>query len=65
MTKACHGQIFIEQYIEQSERLGEQRGEQHGEAKMLLRLTERKFGPPILILTLTIACDHWSSRVTY
>jgi predicted transposase/invertase (TIGR01784 family) len=35
-------QTFIEKYIEQ----GEQRGEQRGEAKMLLRLIERKFGPP-------------------
>jgi len=31
-------QTFIERYIEQ--------GEKRGEAKLLLRLIERKFGPP-------------------
>jgi predicted transposase/invertase (TIGR01784 family) len=35
-------QTFIDRYIAQ----GEQRGEQRGRATMLLRLIERKFGPP-------------------
>lgn len=35
-------QTFIEKYIEQ----GLQQGERRGEATMLLRLIERKFGPP-------------------
>ena len=39
-------QTFIEKYIEQGKQIGEQRGEQRGLAKMLLRLIERKFGPP-------------------
>lgn len=39
-------ETFIDRYIAQGERLGEQRGEQRGQAKTLLRLIERKFGPP-------------------
>ncbi|MFB1488270.1 MULTISPECIES: DUF4351 domain-containing protein [unclassified Thiocapsa] len=35
-------ETFIDRYIAQ----GEQRGEQHGRATILLRLIERKFGPP-------------------
>lgn len=35
-------QTFIDRYIEQ----GRQQGEQQGEAKVLVRLIERKFGPP-------------------
>ena len=35
-------ETFIDRYIAQ----GEQRGKQLGEATMLLRLIERKFGPP-------------------
>lgn len=43
-------ETFIDRYIAQGERRGEQRGErrgeQRGQAKTLLRLIERKFGPP-------------------
>ncbi|WPL11545.1 Rpn family recombination-promoting nuclease/putative transposase [Thiorhodovibrio litoralis] len=43
-------ETFIDRYIAQGEQrgiqLGEQRGIQLGEAKTLLRLIERKFGPP-------------------
>ena len=39
-------ETFIDRYIAQGERCGEQRGEQRGQAKILLRLIERKFGPP-------------------
>lgn len=35
-------QTFIDKYIEQ----GLKQGERRGEAAMLLRLIERKFGPP-------------------
>jgi hypothetical protein len=35
-------ETFIDRYIAQ----GEQRGEQRGQAKSLLRVIERKFGPP-------------------
>jgi hypothetical protein len=39
-------ETFIDRYIAQGKELGEQRGKQLGEAEMLLRLIERKFGPP-------------------
>ncbi len=39
-------QTFIDQYIQQGLQQGLQQGERRGEATMLLRLLERKFGPP-------------------
>ena len=39
-------QTFIDKYIEQGLQQGLQQGERRGEATMLLRLLERKFGPP-------------------
>ena len=39
-------QTFIDRYIEQGLQQGLQQGERRGEATMLLRLLERKFGPP-------------------
>lgn len=39
-------QTFIDRYIEQGLQQGLQKGERRGEATMLLRLIERKFGPP-------------------
>ncbi|MBK1699842.1 hypothetical protein CKO22_02625 [Thiococcus pfennigii] len=39
-------ETFIDRYIAQGEQRGKQLGEQHGRATILLRLIERKFGPP-------------------
>lgn len=39
-------QTFIDRYIEQGLQQGLRQGERRGEAAMLLRLIERKFGPP-------------------
>jgi len=39
-------QTFIDRYIEQGLQQGLQQGERRGEATILLRLLERKFGPP-------------------
>lgn len=39
-------ETFIDRYIAQGEQRGEQLGERQGQAKTLLRLIERKFGPP-------------------
>ncbi len=58
-------ETFIDRYIAQ----GEQRGEQRGEAKILLRLIERKFGPPSETVRHRItAADsetllEWSDRI--
>jgi len=40
-------QTFIDRYIEQGRQQGLQQGRHQGEAAVLLRLIERKFGPPI------------------
>jgi hypothetical protein len=39
-------QTFIDRYIEQGRQQGIDIGQQQGEAKLLLRLIERRFGPP-------------------
>jgi len=39
-------ETFIDKYIALGEQRGEQHGEQRGRATILLRLIERKFGPP-------------------
>lgn len=40
-------QTFIDRYIEQGRQQGIQQGRHQGEAAVLLRLIERKFGPPM------------------
>ncbi len=58
-------QTFIDRYIEQ----GRQEGRQEGEAIVLLRLIERKFGPPSEAIRRRIAdADsdtllRWSERI--
>jgi hypothetical protein len=39
-------QTFIDRYIEQGRQAGRQEGRQEGGAAILLRLIDRKFGPP-------------------
>jgi len=39
-------ETFMDRYIAQGEQRGEERGKQLGQATTLLRLIERKFGPP-------------------
>jgi predicted transposase YdaD len=62
-------QTFIERYIEQGKQLGLERGRQEGQATLLLRLIERKFGPPSeAVLERIASADQdmllrWSDRI--
>jgi len=62
-------QTFIDKYIEQGLQQGLQQGEKRGEATMLLRLIERKFGPPSERVRAQVSqADaetllHWSERL--
>ena len=62
-------QTFIERYIEQGKQLGLERGRQEGQATLLLRLIERKFGPPTeAVLERIASADQdtllrWSDRI--
>ena len=62
-------QTFIDRYIEEGRQKGRQEGRQEGRATVILRLIERKFGPPSESVRRQIAAADpetvlaWSERI--